>query len=237
AEEGSSPELEAGPAQIDVGADGSVGVQIGDRDLIRVSAQGPIARRFELSVRGATALYTFTRDAEASVQLQLDSGAAKQDAGSVVVPLVSASGLGGGEAIHGNISFSAERPGATRVRVELDAEYDSLALPLGCDSGSSFYGLGGQYNAIDQRGEAFDLFVREQGIGRDPDQPTGLINGGAHTTYFPMPYYLDARGFGVYWRTDHRTLLDLCKTDSDTAWIEVESGEPLELLVFHGPSA
>lgn len=235
AEVATTPELEAGEAVVDVAADGSVGVLVGDRELVRIAAQGPIARRFDLHVQGPTALYTFTRDAEASAQLKVDVGAAKQAAGSVVVPLVSDSGLGGGGAIHGNITFSAARPGATRVRVELDAEYDSLALPLDCDAGSSFHGLGGQYNALDQRGEAFELFVSEQGIGRDPAQPLGLFNGGVHTTYFPMPYYLDARGFGVYWRTERRTLLDLCKADSATAWIEVESAEPLDLLVFHGP--
>ncbi|MBK8593390.1 MAG: hypothetical protein IPN77_30600 [Sandaracinaceae bacterium] len=65
---------------------------------------------------------------------------------------------------------------------------------LSCDEDATFLGFGAQYNATDQRGEAFDLFVEEQGIGRTGGLP---LMGNAHSTYFPVPYWLDARGFGV----------------------------------------
>jgi alpha-glucosidase len=122
---------------------------------------------------------------------------------------------------------------STRLRYTIAGPHvDSLALPFACDAAASFTGFGAQYNATDQRGEAFPLWSQEQGLGR-----TGraLLSGDAHTTYFPMPWWLDWRGFGVLVDTPARTLVDLCKTDASVAWVEVEDAAPLDVLVFHGP--
>lgn len=108
-------------------------------------------------------------------------------------------------------------------------------MPLACDEDATFYGFGMQYDTTDQRGHAFPLFVSEQGIGRTgQDNSVGIV-GGPHSTYFPMPHFLDARGRGTLVRGGARVLVDLCQTDADSAWIEVESGQPLELVVLHGP--
>lgn len=127
---------------------------------------------------------------------------------------------------------------ATRMEWTISGlpELGSIALPVACDEEATFYGFGEQYNAADQRGEQFDLFVTEQGIGREPDKPPFGINGGPHTTYFPMPYWLDARGHGVLVRTSQRVVVDLCASDEAVAWVELDANEPLELLVFHGPT-
>lgn len=110
----------------------------------------------------------------------------------------------------------------------------SIALPVRCDEAGSFHGFDEQYQATEQTGEAFELMVTEQGIGRED----GLrdVNDDAHTTYFPIPYYLDTRGFGVLVRTDHRVRVDVCAADAEVAWLEVINGAPLELVVFHGPT-
>lgn len=110
---------------------------------------------------------------------------------------------------------------------------DSLAVPIRCDDGGSFHGFGEQYNATNQRGEAFTLFVNEQGNGRDGGP--GISVGDEHTTYFPMPYYLDVRGFGVLFNTARRVEVDLCANDPTVAWIEVVGGDVVEWTVLHGP--
>jgi alpha-glucosidase (family GH31 glycosyl hydrolase) len=51
-----------------------------------------------------------------------------------------------------------------------------------------------------------------------------------------MPFYVDARGFGVLVETDRRTVVDVCATDPEVAWLEVESAEPWSALVFTGPT-
>jgi alpha-glucosidase len=98
----------------------------------------------------------------------------------------------------------------------------------------SFLGFGAQYNATDQRGEAFDLFVEEQGIGRTGGLP---LMGNAHSTYFPVPYWLDARGFGVALETEARVSVDVCADDMEVMRVEVHSAQAADLVLLHGPSA
>jgi len=122
---------------------------------------------------------------------------------------------------------------STRLRYTVAGPaVDSIALPFSCADGASFAGFGAQYDDTDQRGDAFPLWVQEQGIGR---RGGGFVSGNSHTTYFPMPWWLDWRGFGVLVDTPVRALVDLCKTDPLVAWIEVEDAAPLDVLVFHGP--
>lgn len=111
---------------------------------------------------------------------------------------------------------------------------DSFAIPVRCDAAASFFGFGELYNALDQRGEAFELLVNEQGNGRDGSG--GVSVGDAHSTYFPMPTWLDARGWGVHVDGYHRVRVDLCKTDADVAWIEVIGAKTVTWRVLHGPT-
>lgn len=190
------------------------------------------ARSFEQRARGFTGIWSFERSEEvvypagryASVAATADEVVLRFEGGS------------------GNAEVTAvvrpHRPGVTLVRFEArpppGVVASSVAVPIACDEEATFYGFGAQYDAPEHRGHVLDLFVSEQGMGRQPGAPRGLA-GDAHTTYFPMPWFVDARGFGVLARTAYRTLADLCATDADTAWLEVESRDPVELLVFHGP--
>ncbi len=126
--------------------------------------------------------------------------------------------------------------GKLGLRLQVDGDYQALALPLRCDDESSFHGWGEQYNRTDQRGERFDLFVQEQGLGRTGSPEVLSPAGHAHTTYCPMPYFLDARGHGMLVQTDHRVLVDLCSSEQAVAWIEVEAGAPFEAEVLPGPT-
>lgn len=142
----------------------------------------------------------------------------------------------GDEGLEIALAVSVSSPGvSTRLRATAIglADVSSIALPFACDDEASFAGFGAQYNQTDQRGEAFALWVQEQGLGRNG---TSLISGDEHTTYFPMPWWVDWRGFGVMIDTPARTLVDLCASDPEVAWIEVEDGAPVDALVFHGPS-
>jgi alpha-glucosidase (family GH31 glycosyl hydrolase) len=134
-------------------------------------------------------------------------------------------------------SIELEVEGVTPGEGEL-----SYAIPFACDDDATFAGFGAQYHQTDQRGEAFPLWVEEQGIGRTG---TTAISGDEHTSYFPMPWWLDWRGFGVLTETSARVNVDLCVTDADAAWVETEHRDPdatneqrsMRTLVLHGPSA
>ena len=225
-----------GPAVLSDGvevsvAGGSLVLRKGGRAVLSLSGKtGPLARSFDLSWEGQTGIPVFSRDNEQVFATTRVVGHAKSG-DSVVVRYQGDAGVGA------TLTVSPYKPGMSRLKLEVTgvAKAGSIALPLACDGEATFYGLGEQYDAAEHRGEAFSLFVTEQGIRRDPAKPPGGLNGDRHTTYFPMPYVVDARGFGLLLKTSRRSLVDLCKSDPDVAWLEAESGEPLEAVVFHGP--
>jgi len=62
---------------------------------------------------------------------------------------------------HGSVTVNDS--GEPQVLLESNGD---IVVRVRCDSGGSFHGFGEQYNATDQRGEVFGLFVNEQGNGR-----------------------------------------------------------------------
>lgn len=208
---------------------GAIELEIGGRlTFATADSESPTARTFFEWYRGAVAIWEFNRSEEQVFPLDGYRGAERRD-DSVFVEYQNEDG-----SFRGTLEISPAGDDATRIRLEIMGGANSVALPVRCDEGGTFHGFGEQYNATDQRGEAFELFVSEQGIGREGTPRS--IRGDAHTVYFPMPYYIDARGFGVLILTSYRVDVDLCATDRDVAWLEVAAGEPLELLVFHGPT-
>lgn len=219
----------ANGARVVVGDDGSVALFDAERALWATPPGAyPTARTFTERVTGSLAIWSFRRAGEEVLALDRYLGA-REEGGAVVVEY----GRSGGETATLTIA-AGERPRTVVLRLAAEGlEASSLAMPARCDEEGSFHGFGEQYDATDQRGHALTLMVSEQGIGRDG----GLrdIAGDAHTTYFPMPYYLDARGFGVLVRTDHRVEADVCASDPGVAWLEVIDGGPMEMVVFLGP--
>ncbi|MHB1846875.1 MAG: TIM-barrel domain-containing protein, partial [Deltaproteobacteria bacterium] len=116
-----------------------------------------------------------------------------------------------------------------------DAGFDRVALAFACGSGDHFLGFGEQTNALDQRGLAFGLWTMEDGIGKHPGAThTGGYDpaGDTNDSYFPMPSFIDPRGFGLTVDTTARVETDLCAADS-TAWrIDAWEGSLALRLVF-----
>jgi len=219
--------------RVDVAPNGGVRLSAAGRVVFELSdAHTPVAKTYEESSQGPFAIWTFAREGEVSHPLGGVTSRAQLADGSVEVRFAAdASGAAG------RLRIAPHRAGASKVTVEVTQPgAKSIAVPLACGPAATFYGFGEQYGPTNARGQAFSLLVSEQGIGRDPAKPPGGLNGDAHTTYFPMPYFVDARGFGLLATTRARTLVDLCKSDPTTAWLEATSPEPLELVVFHGPT-
>ncbi|TNE92392.1 MAG: hypothetical protein EP330_01695 [Deltaproteobacteria bacterium] len=208
-------ELSVVDGQIELAVDGAVGFAL---------AGAPEVRRFEETWSGPFAIYEFERDDEQRETLVLDR--VRRDGDAVVVDYTAEAGTA-------TLTVAPSSAG-TAFTLTYDGEADSLAVPVRCDDDGSFHGFGEQYAATNLEGHAFDLIVEEQGIGRDPDGFAPLA-GNAYSTYFPMPWWLDARGHGVLFDTAHRVTADVCATDEAVAWIEVVSGEPVTWTVFHGP--
>ena len=229
--------------RVDVAADGSFALFAEDGHPLVATApgHGPMARAYTQRVTMVQGFYIFRRSGAVDTTFSTFAGSELVD-DEVVLRFTS---LEGEEA---RVAVGVETAGvATSIELTVDDTIApgegelSYALPFACDEDASFAGFGAQYNQTDQRGEAFPLWVEEQGIGR-----TGgpSITGGEHTTYFPMPWWLDWRGFGVLVETSARVDVDLCSTEPDAAWIEVEHRDPaqtneqrsMRAVVLHGPS-
>jgi len=207
-------------------------LELEGRELIRLAGSPARALSYSERAVGPAGIWTFTRGGEE--RLRFSGERTHREAGEAGQ---LAQVTWRGETGSASLSFSAgPQPFTTRVELTVEGlEYQSLELAFACDERSSFYGFGEQYHAIEQRGERFELFVSEQGVGRE-GQPRAL-QGDKHTSYFPMPWWIDlTRGSGVLIETPYRTLVDLCVSDPDEARFEVTAQAPLSLLVFHGPS-
>lgn len=103
----------------------------------------------------------------------------------------------------------------------------SAGMNVAAKEEERFYGFGERYNHIDQRGNIVDVYVynqyKDQGI----------------RTYFPMPYFLSSKQYGVYLPTSHYVEFDMCCSKEDCWQVEVEnevlfwycfSGTPKEMI-------
>ena len=214
--------------QIVAGEDGTVEVTAHGEVLFALAGTGPVARNFTETPVGIGTI-SFERSEEVADPLRVQSVANEGQSASVVY----ANADGSRKATL--TAFAIDNDGS-EFRLELAGPAaDSIAVGIRCDESGTFHGFGEQYNATNQRGEAFTLLVNEQGDGRDGSP--GISVGDEHTTYFPMPYYIDARGFGALFDTSRRVDVDLCASDETIAWIEVISGAPVQWRVFHGPTS
>lgn len=217
--------------RVEVDGRGAVSLFAEDGRALAAFAEGavPTARRFSERVRMALGFFDFLRVGETEHP-------ARRFLGSSIAGGVVTLRFEGDEGLAVTQAFAVETPDvSTRITTTVTglADVRSIALPFACDAEASFVGFGEQYNQTDQRGEAFALWVEEQGLGRDGSGP---LSGDEHTTYFPMPWWIDWRGFGVMIDTPARTLVDLCVEAPDVAWVEVEDDAPVEVLVLHGPT-
>ena len=215
-----------------VADDGAITIRAGAHTLLHARPDGIAAVANNISSRSLFGGYDFVASEDARATLDEVTGITTDAAGVHITLRASEQ-----RDVRGTLDISVLEAGErTRARLVLTGlpAFTTTELRLGCDEDATFLGFGAQYNATDQRGEAFDLFVEEQGIGRTGGLP---VIGNAHSTYFPVPYWLDARGFGVALETEARVSVDVCAEDVDVMRVEVHSAQPADLVLLHGPSA
>ncbi|MHC1740520.1 MAG: TIM-barrel domain-containing protein [Anaerolineaceae bacterium] len=87
----------------------------------------------------------------------------------------------------------------------------------------AFYGFGERFNALDQRGNSLVNRVVEQ-----------YKNQGKRT-YYPVPFFVSSRGFGLWIKTDREVIFDIAETQADSVRINSETADDdasLEFLVL-----
>ncbi|WP_315079079.1 TIM-barrel domain-containing protein [uncultured Clostridium sp.] len=100
-------------------------------------------------------------------------------------------------------------------------EVFSFGIVIASEEEEGFYGFGERYNNINQRGNIVDVYVynqyKDQGI----------------KTYFPMPYFLSSRNYGLYVHSNEYTEFNLAHDDLRYYSIESQRSS-LELTYFIG---
>jgi sulfoquinovosidase len=128
--------------------------------------------------------------------------------------------------------------GDAGVQLTLHLGGNRATLAFACDAQEHFIGFGAQKYDVDHRGQTVPLFVSEQGIGSvDTDDPPAdwFLEGTRHSSYFPVPFFVSSRGYGVLAETSERAVFAMCSEESDRWRAEVWEGT-LTLDVFAGPT-
>ena len=216
-----------GDIELEVDGEGRLTLLDGGRETWSSPPGGPFfLRDLDLTYEMSLGMWNFTRGAESDRLVALD-GIVVEPGGAVRLDYTGATG----EAVALRVTSAGD---VTTLTFDTGTDaYDAFVFRSACDADGTFHGWGAQYGAVDRTGQAFPLFVSEQGIGRDGS--SWSFSGDQDTSYFPMPWYVDVRGFGVLVDSPVLTHVDLCATDPAVATMEVVwPVEHPQVQVVHG---
>ena len=132
--------------------------------------------------------------------------------------------------------------GIARVRLSAgDASGNHLQIRLPAMDGERFLGFGERFNAVDQRGQALEVWTEEGAIGLGERLSRLLtwlgvswnpIPKGPTTSYKPFPWMISSRGYAIYLETTCPVFCDVAKTDDRTVAFEIAARE-VDLVIFY----
>jgi alpha-glucosidase len=210
-------------------SDGGFELTVGGRLLLAARRGALEARNYTQTVRMTFGIFTFTRTDPVNVRPA--AGASVRTEGGRIILEARERG------VSSRLTFRRVSVDEVEIegRITGGRAAQSLAVHFTCTEASHFLGFGEQYNAIDHRGRSVPLWVSEQGIGRNPKART-VFSGDPTTTYFPVPFFLDPRGFGMAVDTDARVEADLCRSRPDEYVLAADEPERLLLHLYTGPT-
>jgi alpha-glucosidase (family GH31 glycosyl hydrolase) len=131
--------------------------------------------------------------------------------------------------------------GAIAVEATPDAAAEATGIGFEAASGERFFGFGSRSDAVDHRGREVENYVAD-GPTRPEDRnyPRAFVPPWAHgerddSTYYPVPWLLSSRGYGVLIDRDETSRFRL-GTESPGEWSLEADAPALALRVFAGPS-
>ncbi|HEX8741587.1 MAG TPA: TIM-barrel domain-containing protein [Thermoleophilaceae bacterium] len=152
---------------------------------------------------------------------------------------IEAEPAGGG----GGAAGAGEAGGGAAAAGEAGGGAAAQAFGIGFDApaGERFFGFGSRSDAVDHRGLEVENYVSD-GPTRPEDRqyPRAVVPPWSHgerddSTYYPVPWMLSSRGYGVLVDRDETSRFRLASAD-ERAWdLEVDA-PALALRVFAGPT-
>lgn len=126
------------------------------------------------------------------------------------------------------VSVRLEKVGARAAEAEKSAI--SFRLPMD----EHFFGLGERFASVDHRGLSLYAWAEEGGLGLGETAPRSAGNpapNGPSMTYFPVPFFLSSRGYGLWAATEARSELHLGSEQPD-AWRLAVNASGLALVIY-----
>jgi len=131
-----------------------------------------------------------------------------------------------------------------RVRLSLDAreaagaedagDLNKSTIAFAMPDDEHFFGLGERFASVDHRGYSLYSWAEEGGLGRGEDAAPGPENpapNGPSMTYFPVPFFLSNKGYGVELETTYRTELHLGSEKPD-GWRAAANTSKLDATIY-----
>jgi hypothetical protein len=112
----------------------------------------------------------------------------------------------------------------------LDKTSMSFALP----DDEHFFGLGERFASVDHRGLSLYSYAEEGGLGIGEDAPASPTNpapNGPSMTYFPVPFFLSSKGYGLHLNTTFRSELFL-GSEVESAWRATVASSHFEATIY-----
>ncbi|HYH58084.1 MAG TPA: TIM-barrel domain-containing protein [Thermoleophilaceae bacterium] len=145
---------------------------------------------------------------------------------------------GGGEIA---VELTGSGPGVIALSALPSGDAQAVGIGFDAPGDEGFFGFGSRSNAVDHRGLDVENYV-EDGPTResDRDYPRAFVPPWSHgerddSTYYPVPWLLSSRGYGVLIDRDERSRFRLTSELADAWSLEVDA-PALALRVFAGPT-
>jgi alpha-glucosidase (family GH31 glycosyl hydrolase) len=131
-----------------------------------------------------------------------------------------------------------------RVSLRMKAEEGDGAAPVNKTAmaflsppDERFFGMGERFASTNHRGLSLYSWAEEGALGKGEGVPVGPTNPGPNgpsMTYFPVPFFLSTRGYGVHLATTYRTELHFASERPD-AWRAAANATGFEAVIYvHG---
>jgi sulfoquinovosidase len=123
------------------------------------------------------------------------------------------------------IEFLADAVVRVRLTFDRDAGLGEVGIAFAADPDEGYFGLGERFARTNHRGHEVLNWIEDAYVDPRP---------GHDWTYWPVPFFLSSRGYGVLLDTTRRAIFRMT-SDRDDAWQASVDGSELDVVVFGGP--
>ena len=139
-----------------------------------------------------------------------------------------------------SLSFLNDRSLQFNSEVPDNPDVNRITLRFRSFADDGYYGMGERYDSAEHRGKRVHVWTEEQHVGLGwmsdavGDKPWNPLPRGP-STYFPVPFFLNPRGYGFLLDDTHYSEFDFGKTEPNVLAI-TNWNSRFDFILFYGPA-